>query len=203
MVLSDLGEEPPGATPLAEEELKGLKQSWISTRGDLNEAEADNILSGQSKWTKRRNNLNRILDDKTARDLHKDLFGQVWSWAGTYRRTEKSIGIDPIYISVEVRNLVEDAKYWFAENSNLSIDAAAARFHHKLVAIHPFANGNGRHSRFMTDLIIRALGAPEFTWGGGQGNALSTATDVRARYLEALRAADVGDYEPLLSFVRS
>lgn len=200
---TDLGEEPPGATPLEEEELEGLKQSWITTRGDLNEAEADNILSGQNKWTKRRNKLDRILDDKTVRDIHKDLFGQVWSWAGTYRRTEKTIGIDPIYISVEVRNLVEDAKYWFAENSNLSIDAAAARFHHKLVAIHPFANGNGRHSRFMTDLILRALEAPEFTWGGGQGNALSTATEVRARYLAALRAGDIGDYEPLLAFVRS
>ena len=115
----------------------------------------------------------------------------------------KTIGIDPIYISVEVRNLVEDAKYWFAENSNLSIDAAAARFHHKLVAIHPFANGNGRHSRVMTDLILRALGAPEFTWGGGEAGSLSTATDVRSRYLAALRAADVGDYNPLLSFVRS
>lgn len=202
-MLTDLGEEPPGATPLEEEELDGLKQSWITTRGDLNEAEADNILSGQSKWTKRRNKLDRILDDKAVRDLHKDLFGQVWSWAGTYRRTEKTIGIDPMDISVEVRNLVEDAKYWFDEKSNLSIDAAAARFHHKLVAIHPFANGNGRHSRFMTDLILRALGVSEFTWGGGQGNALSTATEVRARYLAALRAGDVGDCEPLLSFVRS
>lgn len=200
---TDLGEEPPGATPLEEDELEGLKQSWITTRGDLNEAEADNILSGQNKWTKRRNKLDRILDDKTVRDLHKDLFGQVWSWAGTYRRTEKSIGIDPIYISVQVRDLVEDAKYWFAESSDLSIDAAAARFHHKLVAIHPFANGNGRHSRFMTDLILSALEVPEFTWGGGKGNALSTATEVRDRYLAALRAGDIGDYEPLLAFVRS
>jgi Fic-DOC domain mobile mystery protein B len=203
VVPTDLGEEPPGATPLEDEELEGLKQSWITNRSDLNEAEADNILSGQNKWTKRRNKLDRILDDKTVRDIHKDLFGQVWSWAGTYRRTEKTIGIDPIYISVEVRNLVEDAKYWFAENSNLSVDAAAARFHHKLVAIHPFANGNGRHSRFMTDLVLRALEAPEFTWGGSQGNALSTPTEVRARYLAALRAGDIGNYKPLLAFVRS
>jgi Fic-DOC domain mobile mystery protein B len=200
--VAGLGVEPPGATPLEEEELEGLKQSWITTRGDLNEAEADNILSGQTKWTARPHKLDRILDDKTVRDLHKDLFGQVWSWAGTYRRSEKTIGIDPIYISVEVRNLVEDAKYWFADDSNLSNDAAAARFHHKLVAIHPFANGNGRHSRFMTDLILRALGAKEFTWGGDHGNALNTATEVRAKYLAALRAADVGDYEPLLAFVR-
>lgn len=202
-MLTDLGEEPPGATPLEEEELVGLKQSWITTRGDLNEAEADNILSGQNKWTKRRNTLDRILDDKTVRDVHKDLFGQVWGWAGTYRRTEKTIGIDPVYINVEVRNLVEDAKYWFADSSEASIDAAAAQFHHKLVAIHPFANGNGRHSRFMTDLILRALGARELTWGGGHGNALSTATEVRVQYLAALRASDLGDREPLLSFVRS
>lgn len=202
-MITDLGEEPPGATPLEEEELAGLKQSWVTTRGDLNEAEADNILSGQSKWTKRRHKLDQLLDDKTVRDLHKDLFGQVWSWAGTYRRTEKSIGIDPIDISVEVRNLVEDAKYWFADESDSTLDAAAVRFHHRLVAIHPFANGNGRHSRFMTDLILRARGVSEFTWGSGHHNALSTETEVRSAYLTALRAGDRGEYELLLSFVRS
>lgn len=202
MVAIGFGNGPSGATPLDEDELEGLKQSWITTKGDLDEAEYDNILTAQNKWTKRRNNLDKILDDKTLRDLHRDMFGQVWSWAGTYRLTEKTIGIDPIHIPVSVRNLVEDAKYWFAEDSAMEVDMAAVRFHHKLVQIHPFPNGNGRHARFITDLILQGVGVPEFTWGGVEGD-LSTASEVRTRYLAGLRAADLGDNTALLAFARS
>lgn len=198
-----LGEEPPGATPLEEDELEGLKQSWVTTRGDLNEAEADSILAAEDKWTRRRIKLERLLDDKTVRDLHRDMFGRVWDWAGKYRLTEKTIGIDPVQVPVSVRDLVEDAKYWFAEDSALGVDTAAVRFHHKLVSIHPFPNGNGRHARFITDLILRAVGAPALTWGNERAGELGATTDVRRDYLAALRAADLGDYEPLLGFVRS
>ncbi len=195
------GPELPGATPLEEGELEGLRQAWVTTRGDLNEVEADNILTATNKWLDRRNKLPRLLDDKTVRDLHKDMFGRVWTWAGTYRQTEKTIGIDPINISVAVRDLVEDAKYWFAPDSLMDLDAAAVKFHHKLVLIHPFANGNGRHSRLMTDLVIRAAGGTQFTWGGGAN--LGVASEVRTQYINALRAADLGDYTELTAFVRS
>lgn len=200
MVKQGWGEEPPGATPLEDEELDGLKQSWITTRADLNEAEYDNILDAQNKWYGRKSRLDRLLDDKMVRDLHRDMFGEVWTWAGAYRRTEKTVGIDPIHISVSVRNLVEDAKHWFAPDSVMDVDAAAVKFHHKLVLIHPFANGNGRHSRLITDLILRAAGALEFSWGGAD---LGYEGDVRARYIGALRAADLGDYTDLGEFVRT
>lgn len=195
------GSAPADATPLEDEELEGLRQSWVTTRGDLNEVEADNILTATNKWLARRNNLGRLLDDKAVRDLHNDMFGRVWTWAGSYRQTEKTIGIDPTNISVAVRDLVEDAKYWFAPDSAMDLDAAAVKFHHKLVLIHPFANGNGRHSRLMTDLIIRSAGGTQLTWGGRAN--LGAASEVRAHYIRALRAADLGDYTELTAFVRA
>ena len=129
------------------------------------------------------------------------MFGRVWTWAGGYRRTEKSIGIDPIHISVAVRDLVEDAKYWFTSDSAFDVDAAAVKFHHKLVLVHPFPNGNGRHSRLMTDLIVRAAGGVPFSWGGGAN--LAVVSEVRSNYIKALRAADRGDYTELAAFVRT
>ncbi|HCB03873.1 MAG TPA: mobile mystery protein B [Nocardioides sp.] len=198
---ADLGEEPPGATPLEDEELEGLKPAWIATRGDLNEAEFDNILAAQQAWDRRRLNMARLLDDKTIRDLHRDMFGEVWDWAGTYRRTEKNIGIDPIRISVAVHDLVEDAKYWFDTDDPLAFDNAAVKFHHKLVSVHPFPNGNGRHAREMTDLLLRAVSRPPFTWGGGAN--LGSDNAVRNTYIRALREADFGDYATLNEFVRS
>ncbi|WP_353953180.1 mobile mystery protein B [Knoellia sp. S7-12] len=201
MLSAGWGQEPAGATPLEDEELEGLRQAWVTTREDLNEVEADNILAATNRWLDRRNRLDRLLDDKTVRDLHRDMFGRVWTWAGSYRRTEKSIGIDPIRISVAVRDLVEDAKYWFASDSDVDVDAAAVMFHHKLVLVHPFPNGNGRHSRLMTDLILRAAGGVPFSWGGGAN--LGVVSAVRADYIKALRAADHGDYTSLATFVRT
>jgi Fic-DOC domain mobile mystery protein B len=128
------------------------------------------------------------------------MLGDVWSWAGSYRLRELNIGIDPSEVPIAVRNLVDDAKYWFATDSELDVDTAAVNFHAKLVAIHPFPNGNGRHSRLMTDLLLRAVGAPPFSWGSRN---LAAAGDARARYIAALRLADGGDYTGLLEFVRS
>jgi Fic-DOC domain mobile mystery protein B len=197
----DWDDQPEGATPLTEEQRDGLKPSWVSTMDDLNDAEAENILAASTKWYGRRNSLDSLLDDKTVRDLHRDMLGDVWTWAGTYRLREGNIGIDPRQVSVGVRNLVEDAKYWFAEDSDMEVDLAAVRFHHQLVAIHPFPNGNGRHSRLLTDLVLRAAGAPAFTWGSRD---LVAASEARTRYIAALRQADGGgDYAALLEFVRT
>jgi len=197
---TDLTAEPPGATPLEEEELEGLRQAWITTRSDVNEAEFDNIVKAQQGWDRRRLDLERLLDDKMVRDLHRDMFGDVWRWAGTYRRTEKNIGIDPTDISVEVRNLVEDAKYWFDTSDSATLDRAAVRFHHRLVSIHPFPNGNGRHAREIADRVLRAVGRPPFTWGGA---GLGTDNEVRSTYIRALGQADLGDLSALEAFVRT
>ena len=168
--------------------------------GDLNEAEAENILVAANRWYRRRLTLDSLLDDVAVRDLHRDMFGEVWAWAGSYRSRLLNIGVDPTQVPVAVRGLVDDAKYWFATDSPAEVDVAAVRLHHALVAIHPFSNGNGRHARLLTDLVLSVVKAPAFTWGRRD---LGPISEVRARYVAALRQADRGDYEALVEFVRT
>lgn len=192
-------EGPSGSTPLESEELEGLIPSWVATRSDLNEAEQQNILVAldQRRW--RRATTEHLLDDLAARELHKDMFGQVWQWAGRYRLTERNIGVEPQMVAVCVRDLMEDAKFWF-DGGTMTSDEAACRFHHRLVQVHPFPNGNGRHARAMTDLLLRSIGTSVFTWGRAGSDG---AGAVRAAYIAALRAADSGDFEALATFLRS
>jgi Fic-DOC domain mobile mystery protein B len=133
------------------------------------------------------------------------MLGEVWRWAGEHRRRDTNIGIDRLLISEAVRNLCEDAKRWFgAAAEPHAHDVAAVDFHHRLVFIHPFVNGNGRHARLAADLLARAVGGPPFTWGGGSGAMGTTTGDpVRAAYLSALRAADRGELGALVAFARS
>ena len=183
-----------GHTPLGEDDRQGLKLSYITTRSELNEAEQENIL--RARQGRRPPALEALLDDKYLRDLHRAMFGDVWAWAGRYRRLETSIGIDPAQISAGIRDLVADTRIRTELDEPLSV---AARFHHRLVWIHPFPNGSGRHARQAADYLMGALGQPPFTWG-----AVSAAGDIegaRRRYLAALRAADSGDFGPLEDFV--
>jgi Fic-DOC domain mobile mystery protein B len=192
---------PPGSTPLDPDETEGLIPSWVATRADLNEVEQQNILDALNRPRWRRISTVRLLfDDQQARNLHHDMFGKVWTWAGTYRRSERNIGVDPRTISVCVRDLMENAKLWVAGDNPMAPDDAGYRFHHRLVQIHPFPNGNGRHARAMTDVLMRALGRPSFTWGSADLNA---ATATREVYIAALRAADADEFGPLAAFVRS
>jgi Fic-DOC domain mobile mystery protein B len=191
---------PPGSTPLGEEEKDGLLPSWVASRGDLNIAEQQNIADGLTKPRWRRATLKMLLDDHSVRRLHKDLFGQVWSGAGTYRILELNIGVDPFRVSVCVRDLTLDGDAWINGRHPRQPDEVGYRFHHRLVQIHPFPNGNGRHSRAMTDLLVRAMGRPPFTWGR---SSLGTTGDTRATYINALRAADGGHFDELARFIRS
>lgn len=143
--------EPDGAAPLDPDERQGLRYEHITTRGQLDELEQANIEQGLT-WTARRRGGD-IFDDAFIRRLHKELFGDVWTWAGEYRLTERSIGIDPSQISVQLRMLLDDARYW-AEHGVYPPLEAAARFHHRMVQIHPFPNGNGRHARIATDIML-------------------------------------------------
>ena len=185
-----------GHTPLDGDDREGLKLTYITTRSELNEAEQENIL--RARRGRRHPTLQAFLDDKYLRDLHRAMFGDVWAWAGSYRRLETSIGIDPARIAVGVRDLVADTKIWAEHEEPLCV---AVRFHHRLVLIHPFPNGNGRHGRQAADYLMEALKQPPFTWGavGGRGDAEGT----RRQYLAALREADNGDLAPLEQFVVS
>ena len=188
--------EQDGSTPLDEDEREGLKLSYITTRGELNKAEQANILEAEGWALTRRN---KVLNVDFLNDLHKRMFGHVWKWAGTFRQSGKNIGVEAYMIPVELKNLVDDCNYWI-EHESYGPDEIAARFHHKLVYVHPHPNGNGRHARLAADLLLRQLGRPRFTWGS---ESLTDPNETRRQYIEALRAADRHDYEPLLAFVRS
>lgn len=191
--------EPSGATPLTPDELLGLKAKHITNRGELNELEGENIIEGLM-WLERRPKSFDILTDDAARAVHKRLFGKIWSWAGVYRLTEKNIGVSVWEISTELRTCFDDARYW-REHSTYDPVEAAARLHHKLVWIHPFANGNGRWARIMADAYLAGIDADiMFDWS--DGGALTVNSDHRARYIAALRAADAYEFEPLIDFVR-
>lgn len=195
--MSDLFAQPDDAPPLDAEERKGLVQTWITTRADLNEAEQANIDDAVA-WTGRRRDT-EILTEGFVFELHKRMFGDVWSWAGSTRKTGKNIGVDPDQIHIQLGGLLRDARYWIEHRSFLA-DEIAVRLHHGLVAIHPFPNGNGRHARLMADLLIAQLGGEPFSWGGGILRDIGT---LRAEYIGALRAADNHDFTPLLVFARS
>lgn len=184
------------ATPLTAEEQDGLIPSYITLRHELNEAEQANILEAE-QWAFARKR--DVLDERVLTALHKRMFGRVWRWAGKFRLTERNVGVDPYRIATDLRQLLDDTRYWIAQ-STYSPDEICTRFHHRLVAIHPFPNGNGRHARLATDLLLVALGQSRFSWGR---TSLVTPGETRQAYVVALRAADARDIHPLMKFVRS
>ncbi len=190
-------DSPDGATPLDPDEMEGLRFSHVATRGELDQLEQANIVDGMV-WLKKKKGPD-VLTEGFVCDLHKQLFGKVWKWAGSFRRTEKNIGVDPLQIAIQLRQLLDDARYWI-ENDTYSPLELAARFHHKLVYIHPFPNGNGRHGRIMADaLLTKLMDAPGIDWAGGY--KLESMNERRDQYIAALRAADGHDYTPLFDFV--
>lgn len=198
--MTDLFQEPEDATPLEPQEREGLLQSWITHRKDLNEAEQENIVAGAA-WARRlrRLPLDRLLSVDFMQTLHKRMFGDVLQWAGAFRTMERSIGIQAYRIPMELAGLLDDIRFWI-EHETYPRDEIAIRFHHRLVAIHPFPNGNGRHARLAADLLVERLSGEPFSWGGG---SLADIGELRARYVTALRAADNHDIGALLEFARS
>jgi len=188
---------PDGATPLEPDEMEGLKFKHITTRGELDQLEQAGITEG-IRWLDKQKNPD-VLSEAFVCELHKRLFGAVWKWAGTLRRTEKNIGVDPYQIATQLRQLLDNSKYWVEHSSYLPKELAA-RFHHKLVYIHLFPNGNGRHARIMADAVLtKLLNKPAIDWAGGY--SLESMNERRREYIAALRAADRHDFKALLRFV--
>ncbi|WP_353428044.1 mobile mystery protein B [Polynucleobacter sp. MWH-UH19D] len=190
-------EYPIGATPIDADEAVGLIPTHICTQADLNAWEELNIIEG-ANWIFRQKILQK-LDEGLVRELHRRMFNQTWSWAGTFRKSGKSIGVDWTQIAVALKNLLDNTRYQI-ENKTMSIDEIVVRFHHQLVLIHAFPNGNGRHARLIADALIINLGGEKFSWGSNSSNTTPSLT--RQRYLLALRAADNHDIAPLLQFAR-
>src|SRR5882757_8828667 len=194
--MSDLFEESDHATPLTPEERRELIPAHIAYRSELNEAEQENIAYAQDWALGRRRDL---LNEKFINDLHRHMFGDVWRWAGKFRTSERNLGIAYYEIPAAVRQLLDDTKTWIKLKA-YPPDEIAVRFHHRLVQIHPFPNGNGRHARLMADLLVMKFGGERFSWGRAN---LQDAGAVRQHYIAALQFADDHDIGPLLTFARS
>lgn len=192
-------ETPEGATPLEPEELEQLIPTHITTMEQLNEAEQLNVAIA-SLWAFSRQRSD-VLTMSSARSLHKRMFNDVWRWAGEFRRRDVNIGgVEAHEIPIRLSQLFDDTRHWIDEQV-FEPDEIALRFHHGLTVVHAFPNGNGRHARLMTDVLLKNMGEKPFTWGSGAD--LVNAGDVRARYLTALRRADNHDLGALLEFARS
>ena len=189
-----------GQTPLDEEEKEGLKIKSITTQEELDEFEQLNIEKAVEWTIHTKLKSENILTEKFIKDLHKKMYSDVWKWAGEFRRTEKNIGISWTKIGIELKNLLDDTKYWI-ENKTYLPEEIAIRFKHRIVSIHCFPNGNGRHSRMMADIIIESIFGKEiFSWH--QSNMVK-ANETRKEYINALRKADNGNIVPLIKFAKN
>jgi Fic-DOC domain mobile mystery protein B len=192
---SSCGNDAAGSTALDPDEAAGLKPG-IDTWSELNAFEQANIAQALLWATKSRTLKKSLLTVGSLRLLHKRMFDDTWTWAGTFRVSGKNIGAEPHMIQALLGQLCGDGAYWM-ENDTFPLGECAVRFHHRLVSIHPFPNGNGRHSRLTADLLMMFAGQAPFSWGG---QSIDVEGETRVRYLEALRAADRGNYKLLLEF---
>jgi Fic-DOC domain mobile mystery protein B len=194
--MTDLHIADDHATPLTPAERKDLIPTHVTLRSELNELEQKNIAAAVRWAFSRRRDVTR---DSTLKGLHHRMFNQVWRWAGKYRDTERNLGVKPHLIEIELRNALDDAKYWIKHRSYPE-DEIAIRFHHRLVSVHPFPNGNGRWSRLAADILITQLDGKRFTWGAADLRAAGLARD---SYIAALKVADNHELGPLIAFARS
>jgi len=189
-----------GQTPIDEEEKEDLLLPTISTRGELDEFEQANIEKAIEWSLKISTYRNEVLSIDFIKELHHRMFSDVWGWAGTFRSSNKNIGVDKLMIEQELMKLIEDCSYWVANKIYLE-DEIAIRYKYRMVSIHPFPNGNGRHSRISGDILAsKVFKRPVFSWGG---HGIGQEGKIRSRYLESLYSADQGNIRPLLEFARS
>ena len=186
-----------GTTPLDPDEAAALLPRHIATQGQLNEWEQANILAAV-QWAAAARTKVDLLTDTFVRELHRRMFDRTWRWAGRYRQSDKNIGIAWAQVPMRVRDLLADTRFWVDHTTYPSVEIAV-RLHHRLVATHPFSNGNGRHARLMADLVLTNLGGSQLPWGR---NDLTQESEIRARYIDALNRADAGDIAPLLAFAQ-
>ena len=188
-----------GQTPLDPDQIDGLKIKTIATQKQLNEFEQANINEALL-WIHSKRKITDVLTEDFMIQLHRRMFGIVWRWAGQFRKTQTNIGVDWVKIPMELRGLIDDTTFWI-KHETYPPEEITLRFKHRLVSIHCFPNGNGRHSRIMADLMAaHVFGLEKFSWGH---HALVESSEQRKTYLKALKMADLGDYSPLMRFARS
>jgi Fic-DOC domain mobile mystery protein B len=189
-----------GQTPLDEDEKSGLIISSISTREELDEFEQLNIEKAIQWYFRKKLTIEQLFSERFVKELHKKMFGEVWKWAGKFRTSEKNIGIKSYLIPIELKMLLDDVKFWI-QNEIYEPEEIAIRCKHRLVSIHCFPNGNGRHSRLMADLIMQKIFHQHFfTWGNKR---LAKVSEVRSNYIKALQSADLLNIKLLIEFAKS
>jgi Fic-DOC domain mobile mystery protein B len=200
-----IGAHAPGATPLRPEDVERLRPElrWVKTLEQLNPLEAANIAECE-KWaqTSRLFTLPEFLATTRMERVHREMFDEVWLWAGEIRTHElENAFASPAHrVRTDLEVLWGDARYWL-EQQSFAPDELAVRLHHRLVKVHPFANGNGRHARLVVDFLLeRHFGLERLRWGG---MSLGEEGFGRATYISALQRADQNDYQPLLEFCRA
>ena len=186
--------EPDGATPVDEDEAAELIPKHVRTRAELNVWEQENILTAAT-WAQEAKKS--LLEEEQIRALHRRMFDKTWKWAGKYRHSDKNIGVSWPQIPIEIRKLLDDASFWI-ENETFSMDVIAVRLHHRMVLIHPFQNGNGRHARLWSDTVLMQNRRPPLNW---KNSVLDHPAKARSAYIAGLRAADQNDYEPLIDLI--
>ena len=192
---------PPGATPLDPNEIEGLIPDYITTQRELNILEQQNIIEGIN-WADRQKKPD-VLNITFNYELHRRMFNQVWQWAGKPRTTDKNIGFHWQQIQAQLDNLFENCRYWI-ENKTYKWDELAIRFHHKLVSIHAFPNGNGRHARLMTDILLKSNDQKSFTWGENMySSPIEVEGKTRKAYISALKKADQNNFVDLIKFAKN
>ena len=196
MTTPELGNEPPGATPLEPEDLEALIPTDVATRADLNAAERDNILAARVwAFTTASITMDTLFEISTVDGIHRRMFDRVWRWAGKRRTRVTNIGVDPAQILTQLKNALDDARYWH-ENETFAPIEIAVRLHHRLVQVHPYVNGNGRHARLVADLYIHLRGEAPLAWKPDESDQSAS----RDAYISALRLADDGDYSSLVTY---
>lgn len=186
---------PEGATPIDPDEANGLIPDHITLQRELNEWESQNIQKAVAWGFSRKRS--HVLTVEFVKDLHRRMFDETWNWAGVFRRSDKNIGVPWTHVPEETRKLLDDAKYGLTE-SVYGVAEAAVRLHYRLVSIHLFPNGNGRHARLLADIVLYNHDLPRIDWGP---ESLDAPGDVRERYMVALREADGGRFDGLLSYL--
>lgn len=183
-----------GQTPLEEDEKEGILIPTIATRSELDEFEQQNIEEAFQWVLTRTVKVEKVLTEKFICNLHKRMYGRVWSWAGKFRK------IDKWQIPIALKALCDDSQFWVT-NKIYSPEEIAIRFKHRIVSIHCFPNGNGRHSRLMADILINKVYClPMFSWGARN---LLLDTESRSTYLKAVKEADNDLFRSLIEFARS
>lgn len=188
---------PEGATPI--NDCSGLIPQWVQNLKDLNRIEAENILDAQKKYLKQRiKNPKTWFYPERFKQIHKDMFGKVWSWAGTYRKNVTSIGVKPAFIPFQLAEFSAEVASYLENPTNNNILEISAKIHHRLVYIHPFENGNGRFSRLVADRFLLSLKWDHPIWPSN----LNHVSSERKEYIQALKDADFGNFEPLIAIMK-